>query len=92
MEVRRNDARSRYELRDEGELVGIADYTIEGDTAVFPHTEITAALRGRGLGDRLVRDALDDVRRRGLKVVPLCWFVRDFIRDNPDYSDLAKAG
>jgi uncharacterized protein len=87
-EVTRNDDASRYELRLDGELVGIADYDGDGDVLVFPHTEIDPRHRGRGLGDLLVGAALDDVRRRGAKVVPTCWFVRDFIDAREEYRTL----
>jgi uncharacterized protein len=90
-EVRNAEDRSRYELLIDGELVGVADYRIDGDRIVFPHTEITPALRGQGLGARLVRGALDDVRTTGRDVVPVCWFVRDFIDANEDYADLRAA-
>jgi predicted GNAT family acetyltransferase len=45
-------------------------------------------LRGRGLGYRLVRGALDEVRRLNLKVVPECWFVREVIERNAEFQDL----
>lgn len=81
--------RSRYELLVDGELVGIADYRIDGDRIVFPHTEIDADRRGQGLGAVLVRGALDDVRGSGRQVVPTCWFVRQFIDAHDEYADLA---
>ncbi len=89
--VKNNEERHRYELVIDDAIAGIADYRAEGDTLVFPHTEIDPALRGRGMGERLVRSALDDVRARGAKVRALCWFVDDFIRHNPDYADLRAA-
>lgn len=87
-EVRKNEAASRYELFDGDVLVGIADYQVVGDTVVFPHTVIEPARRGHGLGAELVGAALDDVRGTGRTVVPRCWYVADFIRDNPAYADL----
>ena len=48
-------------------------------------------MRGRGLGEELVRGALDDVRRRRAKIRPDCWFVREFLQNNPDYLDLKSA-
>ena len=90
-EVRRNEGQARYEIRVDGDLVGIADYQAEGDVLVFPHTEIDAARRGRGLGAELVRHALDDTRRRGLKVVPACSYVARFIDEHPDYADLVAS-
>jgi uncharacterized protein len=88
MDVRKNEGRSRYELFDEDQLLGVADYRIDGDRIVFPHTEIVADRRGSGLGAVLIRGALDDVRPTGRSIVPACWFVADFVRDNPAYGDL----
>ena len=90
-EVRNNPEASRFELLVDDEVIGIADYVIEGDTIVFPHTEITPSQRGKGYGAILVRYALDDARRSGKSVVPQCWYVADFIRDNPGYSNLLAA-
>jgi len=87
-DVRNNEDLNRYELVVDDALVGIADYRLDGETLVFPHTEIVPRLRGRGLGEQLVRGALDDVRRRNAKVRPLCWFVDEFIQHNSDYADL----
>ena len=91
VEITNNREASRYELLLDGELIGIADYQTEGDTIVFPHTEINQSKRGQGYGAILVRYALDDVRRSGGSVVPQCWYVADFIRDNPGYANLLAA-
>ena len=87
-EVRDNPEQSRYELLEDGKLVGVADYRAMGEKLAFPHTEIVPSRRNQGLGNQLVRGALDDVRRKGAKVVPYCWFVAEFIQDNPEYADL----
>ena len=91
MEVRHNPKASRYELWDGDVMVGIADYTESGNTVVFPHTEINHDRRGQGLGAVLVRGALDDVRATGRRIVPRCWYVAEFIDDNPEYRDLLAA-
>ncbi len=87
--VRKADDRGRYELLDGEELVGIADFRVQGDVVVMPHTVITPTRRGQGLGDVLVQHALDDVRSSGQRVVPACWFVAEFIDAHPEYADLA---
>jgi predicted GNAT family acetyltransferase len=86
--VRRNDERSRYEIVVDDHVVGIADFESDGNLLVFPHTEIASDRRGNGLGERLVQDALDDVRARGERVRPQCWFVREFIDLHQEYADL----
>ena len=46
------------------------------------------ALEGKGLGSTLARSVLDDIRRRGLKVVPECPFIAAFIKRHAEYTDL----
>ena len=83
---------SRYEIALDGETLGFADVLWSGDRAVFPHTEVLPRFRGRGVAAKLVAAALDDVRRKGLTVVPHCWYVDQFLRDNPQYEDLRATG
>jgi predicted GNAT family acetyltransferase len=80
--------RRRYEITADGEAAGFAEYILTDDLITFTHTEIDPAFEGRGLGGALVREALDDVRSRGLKVLPLCPFVKGWIQRHRDYADL----
>ncbi|WNV74679.1 GNAT family N-acetyltransferase [Geodermatophilus sp. DSM 44513] len=83
---------SRYEVSDGDRVLGLAAYRRQGDRVVFTHTEVDPAAGGRGVGSSLVRGALDDVRTRGLRAVPLCPFVRAWLDRHPDYADLVDAG
>ena len=64
------EAAQRYEARIEGELAGFIDYVVKGDRLALIHTEVLPSHQGQGLGEQLVRFALDDARRRGLRVIP----------------------
>jgi predicted GNAT family acetyltransferase len=86
--VTRDDERSRYELTVDGVAVGFADFVIEGDRVVVPHTVIDPARRGQGLAAVLVGAALDDIRSSGRTVVPTCWYVAEFIEAHHAYRDL----
>jgi predicted GNAT family acetyltransferase len=90
-DVKHNPERSRYEIIVDGEVAGVVNYRRADTVVIFPHTEIAPSLRGQGLAARLVRAALDDVRRRNETVVPGCWFVAQFIDDHPQYHDLLAA-
>ena len=87
-EVRKNEEASRYELVLDGRVVGVAEYHDVDDQLVFPHTEIERPLRSQGLGNQLIKAALDDVRSMGRTLVPSCWAVADYIADHPEYADL----
>lgn len=79
---------SRFEARVDGALAGFAAYRTAGSTIVFTHTEVEPEHGGQGVGGLLVRQALDDVRGRHLRVRPLCPFVRSYIERHPAYRDL----
>lgn len=88
-EVHDDPRRSRYELVEDGTVVGFATYRIHRGVIEFIHTEVDPDHGGRGLAGQLVRSALDDARRRGLAVVPRCPYVRKFIDEQADeYLDL----
>lgn len=78
----------RYEAFVDGMLAGFAAYTLRGDEVVFVHTDVDDAFGGRGVGGALAREGLDDVRRRGLRAVPMCPFIAAWIRRHPGYHDL----
>jgi predicted GNAT family acetyltransferase len=86
--VRKDQERFRYELVEDGAVVGVADYREQGDAVVFHHTLIDPVRRGQGLGAVLVQGALDDVRATGGRVVPVCWYVGQFIDTHSGYADL----
>jgi uncharacterized protein len=89
--VDRPDER-RYELLLAGEHVGELVYRDRGGgVRALLHTEVDPPRERRGLGSALVAGALDDVRERGLHVVPICPFVDAFIRSHPGYADLVVA-
>jgi predicted GNAT family acetyltransferase len=83
-----NPQANRYELHDGDTLVGIAAYQLRNGTIIFTHTEVSDAYEGQGAGSQLAREALDDVRRRGLRVVARCPFIASWIGRHPDYADL----
>ena len=88
LEVVDNPARSRYELRDDGHLVGFTEYHERDGVVVFPHTVVTEPKRGAGYGTTLVQAALDGVRARGRQIVAECPFVKRFVAEHPNYTDL----
>jgi predicted GNAT family acetyltransferase len=83
---------SRYELRLGGRLIGLAAYRRRNGRIVFTHTEVDESCSGRGFGSLLAAAALDDARRQGLEVVPLCPFMAHFIEEHPEYEPLVAAG
>jgi predicted GNAT family acetyltransferase len=87
--VRDNSAFQRYELETDGHMA-FAYYQIAPGVITLTHTEVPAALGGRGVGSALVRGVLEAARARGLKVVPKCPFVSAFMGRHPEFNDLLR--
>ena len=90
--VRDNPDKNRYEIHDGAELAGFSLYKLSPGKIAFTHTEIDPAFSGRGLARQLVTEALDEVRRRDLAVLPFCPYVRKLIASHTKrYLDLVPA-
>jgi hypothetical protein len=88
--VRDNREAGRYELQV-GEQVAFLDYRRTNGTVVLAYVETPVPLQGRGLAGVLTRHALEAARAEGLRVVPQCSFVRDYIRKHPEFEELVAA-
>lgn len=86
-EVRDNVEKHQFELAVDG-FTALAVYRLKPGIITFTHTEVPKELGGRGIGSRLAKGALDQARARGLKVVPLCPFIKAWIEKHPEYQDL----
>ncbi|WP_029478299.1 GNAT family N-acetyltransferase [Deinococcus frigens] len=85
-----NEAAQQYEVYVDGKLAGHAEYRPLSDARLLPHTEVDEQYGGQGIGSRLVKFVLDDLRERGLNAVPTCPFVADYIRKHPKYLELVQ--
>lgn len=88
--VEDNPEEMRYEARIGDRVVGIAEYELPDDAGpiTFVHTEVLPDAEGQGVGSRLARGALDDVRRRGLRLRSDCEFMSAYLTRHHDYDDL----
>jgi predicted GNAT family acetyltransferase len=57
---------------------------------IIDHTGIPDALRGRRLGEALVRRGVEDARADGRLIIPLCPFAKAQIERHPEWQDVLK--
>lgn len=88
-DVTNNPAMHRYQLEAEGHVAG-AYYELADGVITFTHTIVPKELEGKGIGSKLVKGALDQVRAAGLKVIAKCPFVKAYIGKHAEYADLLK--
>ena len=82
-----NPAEHRFELKA-GDHLALAYYNLAPGNMTFTHTEVPQELSGQGIGSKLARGALEQVRARGLKVIPKCPFISAFIAKHNEFADL----
>ena len=87
--VQDDRAAGRFELHVDGQ-VAFLTYRRSGGNISLDHTEVPESLRGRGIADRLARAALESARSEGLAVVPVCPFVKAYIRRHPEYRSMVS--
>jgi predicted GNAT family acetyltransferase len=90
--VEREDGASkgRYRLIVDG-VEAEMTYSRAGDgLIIIDHTEVPAALRGRKVGERLVRQAIEDARRDRVAIIPLCPFAKAQIDRRPEWQDVLR--
>ena len=86
--VEDNAAEHRFEIRTPEGLAKL-DYRVRDDGVLaLLHTEVPAALEGRGLASRLARTALEHARDQELRVHIECPFVRSYLRKHPEFKSL----
>ena len=54
-------------------------------------TFVPPAERGRGIAAQLVEAAIEYARAEGLRIIPSCWYVAQWIRRHPEHADLVAS-
>ncbi len=66
-------------------------YSISSPTLIIAdHTGVPDALRGRGLAEALYTRLVADARAEGVKIIPLCPFVKAQSQKRPEDADVFK--
>ncbi|KSZ60464.1 acetyltransferase [Rhodococcus pyridinivorans KG-16] len=93
-----NADQNRFELRLNGDLVGILGYydferapSPNPPVVDFMHTVIVEDFGHRGLAAVLVGGSLDLARSRGWRVRPVCTYVQRFLSSHENYRDVVVA-
>lgn len=82
------ESKGRYVARNAGHE-GEMTYSRAGPAMnIIDHTEVSDALRGQGVGAALVQRAVEDARRDGRSIVPLCPFAKAQFGRHPEWRDV----
>lgn len=78
-----------YLAKVDGQLDAELTYSRASDSLIIiDHTGVPDALRGMGVGVKLVERAVLDARASGTKIIPLCPFAKAQIDRHTEWQDV----
>lgn len=80
--------KGRYSLTHDGATAELTYSITSPSRIIADHTGVPERLRGSGAGAALVRRLVEDARREGVKIMPLCPFVNATRKRHPEWSDV----
>ncbi|MEL7609475.1 MAG: GNAT family N-acetyltransferase [Bacillota bacterium] len=77
-----------YAADPSGKRIAEVTFPVSGGVAVIDRTFVDSSLRGRGIADRLLFEAVRQIRSAGLKARPTCSYAVKWFAEHPEHADL----
>ncbi|WP_282630876.1 GNAT family N-acetyltransferase [Empedobacter sedimenti] len=75
-------------LDDNNKEVGELTFMLKDEQMLINHTGVNPELRGQGLAEKLVLEAVDYARKNQLKIRPFCSYVSVYVGKHPEVQDV----
>ncbi|CAM3206455.1 N-acetyltransferase [Empedobacter stercoris] len=73
---------------DNNKEVGELTFMLKEEQMIVNHTGVNPELRGKGLAEKLVLEAVKYARKNQLKIIPFCSYVSVYIGKHPEVQDV----
>ncbi len=85
-----DEGKGRYHVTVDGHTAEMT-YSRAGESLIIiDHTGVPDALRGQGVGVALVQRGVEDVRKEGRKILPLCPYAKAQIQKHKEWQDVLQ--
>lgn len=88
MAFTKNEEARTFEYSTNGQTAYIEYYQVGQRKIYLTHTKVPEQLQGQGIGSKLVEHTLSHIKKEELSLIPLCSFVKTYIKRNPGYKKL----
>jgi uncharacterized protein len=90
MQIQRDEhgRKGAFFIDENGEWIAELTYVRDNGTMTIDHTEIDEKLRGEGIGQDLVKSAVEYAREQGLKIKADCPYAKKVIDRTPEFQDV----
>jgi predicted GNAT family acetyltransferase len=84
-----NGKKGKFFIMENNILAAEMTYTWAGtERIIIDHTEVSDVLRGQNAGKRMVMQAVDFAREKGIKIIPLCPFANSVFQKMEEIRDV----
>ena len=84
-----NGQKGRFYIELDGKTEAEMTYVWAGENKIIiDHTEVGAALAGKGAGKQMVTKAVEFAREKNIKILPLCPFAKSVFDKVEAFSDV----
>lgn len=90
--IQHDEAGKRFCVQLEGYEACLM-YRLQGQSLDLYHTYVPEVFRGRGIAEKLCREAFEYAKANGLTVIPSCSYIAGaYLKRHPEYEPLVKRG
>lgn len=87
MRVIDNKEMNRFETEIDGHQA-IIEYSVLPNILSLNHIEVDKELAGKGVASEMTEKVLLQIEQRGLKVIPICPFIKKYIQKHPEWNSI----
>ena len=89
IQVHETDNKGSFYVEKDGERLAEMTFSKAGsDKIIIDHTEVSDALRGTGMGAKLVERSVEYARSNKIKIIPLCPFAKATLKRHQEWNDV----
>jgi len=91
MEIKQKDDPENgiFYIKQNGKIIAEMTYTWAGAVRIIiDHTEVDSSLKGQGVGQQLVKTAVEFARDKHIKIVPICPYAKSVFAKTPEFNDV----
>ena len=68
--------------------IGESTYSKSEKLWIIDHTMVDPNYRGQNIAAKLVSEVVENARKQGVKIMPLCPFAKKEFENKPEYADV----
>jgi len=89
IQVKELESKGSFFVEKDGKILAEMTFSKAGtERIIIDHTEVGDELRGKGVGLKLVEFAVNYVRSKNIKMLPLCPFTKATLLKHPEWKDV----